>query len=321
MSYSTGVVNTISDIRSTVINACVAAGWTWNATNEVLHKGSMFNKLTMTTKELFVTGRRSLTSGDAPNVVGIGLLVNIAGEPTYEIEFPATYHLFIFDEEVYCVINYAVNIYQWFCFGKSSIQGLPGSGNWVAGFRGDSTPNLNYGGGVSWPLDVNLSTYGTLAFGNGAAHCPVIFGSPAFRNYYFYYNYSCGRSYFVDSGLDGEGWWMLSGKPYGTSENDYSNPGLYSAWPDIQLTPSSWNSEGVLIPIRAFKNRPSNRVSLVAELTNARHLRIDNYEERQIITLGMDQWMVFPCYKRDVVARNGGKTHTGTLGFAIKYEV
>jgi hypothetical protein len=318
MSYTTGVVNSISDIRSTVINACVAAGWTWNAAQEVLHKGTMFNKLTMTTKELFITGRNTLTAGDAPNVVGIGLLMNKLGYPTYEIEFPATYHLFIFDEEVYCVINYAVNIYQWFCFGKSTIQGLPGSGNWVAGTRGDQLP-FNYSGDL-YPFNMNLSTYGSLNFGDGHAHCPVIFGSPAFRNHFSYDSFSCGRSYFVDSGLDNEGWWMLSGKAYG-GETGFSNPGLYSAWPDIQLTPSSWNSEGVLIPIRAFKNRPSNRVSLVAELTNARHLRIDNYEERQIITLGMDQWMVFPCYKRDVVARNGGNTHTGTLGFAIKYEV
>ena len=319
MAYSTGVVNSISDIRTTVINTCVAAGWTWNPTHEVLHKGTMFNKITMTAKELFVLGRRSLTDGDAPNVVGIGLLVNRPSRPTFEIEFPATYHLFIFDEEIYCVINYAINMYQWFCFGKSTVQGLPGSGNWVAGFRGDVTPA--YYNGNEYPLNMNLSTYGNLNFGDGLTHCPVIFGSPAFRNFSFFDGLSCARSYFVDSGLDDEGWWMLSGKAYGTSSNDFANPGLYSAWPEIQLTPSSWNSEGVLLPISAYKNRPSNRVSLVAQLANARHLRIDNYEERQIITLGMDQWMVFPCYKRDIVSRNGGVTHTGTLGFAIKYEV
>lgn len=46
--------------------------------------------------------------------------------------WPVNYEVFVFDQEVYLVINYSVDVYQWLAFGKSSIA-LPGTGCWFAG--------------------------------------------------------------------------------------------------------------------------------------------------------------------------------------------
>lgn len=86
--------------------------------------------------------------------------------------------------------------------------------------------------------------------------------------------------------------------------------------------PNSWNSEATLLPIRAWKARPSSKISMTADLEFARHIRIDNLSPGDILTIGSDQWKVFPWYRKDVSAHNGGYfvNHTGTFGWAIRYE-
>ena len=87
-------------------------------------------------------------------------------------------------------------------------------------------------------------------------------------------------------------------------------------------SPSAWNGESVLVPIQVITSRPSNLWSLVGELTHARYVRLDNLEPGQLITLGPDRWKVYPFYRKDATARDGGDgiDHTGTLGWAIRYD-
>ena len=310
MAYLTGTVNSIADIRTAITNGCTANGWTWDAGNEVLYKGTVYGKLTTTAKEVLVLGRTGLTTGSAPNTVGMGNLIgttNPYSYPNLEITFPATYHLFIHVDEVYCVIKYSTDRYQWLAFGKSTIAGMPGTGTWVAAIRG----SVGINGFVSpqtVPFYFDISTI------NAPTRLENIVPF-AFGNTYYSTSGDELRNYYVHSDLDSEGWNLHNTSALGAN----TLIGLYSAIPDIQLTPSTWNDEGVLIPIRAYKRRPSFRASLVAELQFARHLRIDNYNNEQIITLGADQWMVFPYHQKNSASRNAGSTHTGTIGWAIKY--
>jgi len=90
----------------------------------------------------------------------------------------------------------------------------------------------------------------------------------------------------------------------------------------ILTQPNAFNNEGVLLPIKVIKTRASSKYSQVLQLENARNIRIDNYTPQEIIALGTDEWMVFPWYKKNAAVPDGGEniTHTGTMGWAIKYE-
>ena len=94
--------------------------------------------------------------------------------------------------------------------------------------------------------------------------------------------------------------------------------------PLVSLLPNGWNSEAVLIPIRAYKQRFESKISITADLVHARYTRVDNYAPGEIIAIGGQRWKIFPWYRKDSTARQGTGgwrgAHSGTLGWAIRYE-
>ena len=308
MAYSTGTANTLEDLRTALINACTAEGWTWDAGNEVLHKTPLFLRIQIGAKGLIFLGRTGLTSGGAPRTVRMGDLLNVSGNPTYEITFPAVWRAFVFSDEVYFVVNYDVDRHQWCAFGQSTVPGLPGSGMWIAATGGYASSN-----------QYNASApFGITATGGAEGHNNKVTGAlfwstdPGFS--------APGRNFFVHSDLDGDGWYTANASP-----TDSSGPAISALVPLIGLLPNAWNSEAVLLPVRAYKRRPENRISLIVDLEHARHTRVDNYTAGQIITIGSDRWMTFPYHRKNTRVRNGGALiagidHTGTFGWAIRYE-
>lgn len=311
MAYSSGTAVDISAIRTALIAACTAAGWAWNSSTEVLSKGELFIRLQVATGELLALGRTAAGAGDAPGTVKIGRIFNRAGFPTYELTYPAVYEVFVFTDpdEVYLVVNYDVDRHQWLAFGQSSVLGLPGTGMWVGATLASETPwagavmngpfalGAGYGG-----LDASSYrlTSGALSFGSVASTQGV-----------------ATRNFWLNSNLDGQGWWLgqsLTAAPIG----------VRSVAPLLSLLPSSWNSESVLLPIRAYKTRPSSKVSLICDLENARYMRIDNYAAGEVFSLGAERWKALPWHQKNatLAGRSGGDgiTHTGTLGWAIRYE-
>lgn len=294
MAFYSGSAVDMAAVRTALIDACTAEGWTWNAGTEMLSKAGIFVRLQVVSGYLELLGRTAAGSGDAPNVVRMGLLGSTP------VTFPLSYNVFVFETEVYMVINYSIDYYQFCGFGKSSVLGLPGTGNWVmatlahvaASAGVDISPTS---GGSSGLLRVGPAPFWASQAGN-----------TSFRAH---------RNYWIHSDLDGQGWWLaqtLDGAPVGIS----------GAVPLVGLLPNSWNSEAVLLPIRGWKVRASSKNSLTAELLNARWTRNDNYAPGQIIDIGPDRWKIFPCYRKDSANRNGvpGQDHSGTLAWAIRYE-
>ncbi|MBB4819232.1 hypothetical protein HNP29_002622 [Pseudomonas alcaligenes] len=290
MAYYSGSANDMSAVRAALISACSSEGWSWNGSTEVLSKSTLFVRLQIVSGFLTLLGRTSAAAGDAPSVVRMGPMGEMA------ITWPVQYQLFVFDLEIYCVIKFNVDVHLWCAFGKSSVAGLPGTGMWVAASvhavnndYPDMSPerspmSFSFGGccGIFWRTN-----------GGGATD---------------------GESW-VHSDFDSQGWLMAL-------STGGSNIGVRSLSPLLSVLPSSWNSEAVLLPIRAYKVRPSNKLSLTVDLVNARYTRIDNYEPGEVIQLGDERWMVLPFLRKNSAERDGGVTvsHTGTLGWAIRYE-
>ncbi|MBG6673486.1 hypothetical protein I5I81_01605 [Pseudomonas aeruginosa] len=291
MAFYSGSANDMAAVRTALVAACVADGWTWNGGTEVLSKGVMFVRLQIVGGYLTLLGRTSAGAGDAPSIVRMGQMGTA-------ITWPVEYTFFVFDAEVYCVIRFGVDFYLWCAFGQSAVAGLLGTGMWVAASvpaGNNNNPAIEPTGGAGQSLG-----YG----------CPAIFwrtttgGNTNFHEHW------------VHSDLDSQGWW--SGQSVGAV-----SVGISPVVPLIGLLPNAWNSEAVLLPIRAYKVRPSNRLSLTVDLEHARYTRVDNYSPGEVIQIGSDRWMVLPFYRKNTAARNGSAapaTHTGTFGWAIRYE-
>lgn len=318
MSYYSGSATSITALRQAVIDACTSEGWSWDSGNNVLSKSALFVRLIVTATELQLLGRTAPLSGDAPGTVNIGRLCNSGGLPTFDFTWPATYHLFIFTnpDEVYLVVRYDVDVFQWAAFGKSAVAGLPGSGMWIGATRGDVLAvGISSSGGVA---TINRQSGG---FSNVQGRRYISPGWGWYNQFSSPATAVQDRNTFVHSNLDDQGW-LLNALLTNT------NIGVTAISELLATQPSAWNSEAALMPMRAYKIRPSSRVSLVADLVHARHVRVDNYEPGQVIELGSDRWMVFPWLRKSLAARDGSTAlsdagsinHSGTFGWAIRYE-
>lgn len=309
MAYITGAAASISDLFDAVVDACTDDGWTETTDtggDTVLYNGTCYVRLTWEDtgdahgeNTLVLLGRTSVESGDAPNVVRMGVLRSSYGGASEAMAFPATYHIFTFSAEVYVVVVMG-DVVQYLAWGQSDQDGLTGSGNWVCGPLGGFTSYTTYG--LHQDASVTYLSNGRIAVG--------LFWNMGWSTDQDYFNNN-----YLHSAIDASYPWHLG---YETG-----NPAGIKTIAELVLAQlNTFNSEAVLLPVRAYKQRSSSKISHVAELSNARHVRVDNYYAGQILTIGTDQWMVFPWYRKNTAARNGGNSimHTGTYGVAIKYE-
>lgn len=319
MPHYLGSAVDLTAIRTALVTACTSHGWTWDSGSGVLSKGTLHLHIALTDPDIHFTGRTSASAGAMPNAVHMGRLLNNPGKPTFAPTYPAQYEVFVFDDpvdEVWMVINYDVDRYQWVGFGKSVLS-MPGTGMWVAATIGlgyttsDITTSVIAGPFVITPTEGGAQRSAVSHYACGALAWNSVnrSGTP-----------QCMLDHYVHSDLDGHGWRV--------DDNNLSTdlPGVRTITQLLNAQPSAWNTEAALIPARIYKVRPSFRLSLVADLVNVRHVRIDNYEPGQIIELGPDRWKVYPWHRKNLGARDGGGSsiatidHTGTFGYAVRYD-
>lgn len=306
MAYYSGTATSLTALRTALLTHAQADGWV--LTGEVLSKAGVYFRIQETATNITCLGCESdAVTNPAPNVVSIGRIFECPGYPTRQISFPCNYEVFGFAQEFYLVVNYDTSFYQFMAFGKSSVPGLPGQGGWCGATIGQyyalGTWAYTYDA-ITIYLDAGGNQYNT----NGAL---------MFRNGGSGGSFAMQKNGWVNSGLDGQGWWWGT-----TSVDEFAYNERYMK-PLLANQPSAWNSEAVLLPLRAYKTRPSAKSSMTLDLANARHMRIDNHNPGDILTLGTDKWKVFPWYSKNTAERNGSSSsinHTGTFGWAIRYE-
>ena len=300
MAYYSGTAGSLTALKTALLTHAQTDGWT--LTGDVLSKAGVYFQIQETATNITCLGCESnAVANPAPNVVSIGRIFERSGYPTREISFPCNYDVFGFAQELYLVANYDVDSYQWMAFGKTSVPGVPGQGGWCGATLGVFGVHFS----MNDPIDITPSGGGAVGLTSAA-----LFWATSAQN-------AQGRNGWVNHGIDGHGWTYFgatSDVPIGIRHNA----------PLLAMQPSVWNSEAALLPIRCWKERPSYKASLIADLAYARHCRIDNLAPGDILTLGSDKWKIYPWYRKDVSARNGGGTyglnHTGTFGWAIRYE-
>lgn len=300
MAYVTGVVNSLAALVTAIQSACTANGWTLSG--DVLRKGSVYTKIVVNGSLIEVLGGTGIDgsnnlTGQGPALARIKTIAGVA------LSFPMTYHGFIHTnpDEVFFVVVYDTVRHQYIAFGQSDVLGLPGTGGWysasVHGASGDLIWISATGNGVN-----NVSAgevVPALFWRNGGSGAPLA---------------SAGES-FVHHNLDGVGW--------STGDDSDGNAGATKALaPLIANSPNAWNQETVLLPINAFVVRTSgNKTSLVVSVKHARYAKVNYHNPGDIITLGADEWMLFPWHLKDAASSGGGGlSHTATYGWALRYD-
>lgn len=295
MPFVTGTANSFADLLAAVQAACTANGYT--LTGNVLSKGTLFAEITSIAQTYPVlavrcgTGQSGGVLSGASDMASAALgFVTTGGLGSNAFAFPMTYdvHIGTVPDEVYLLVNYGVNLYQYIAFGQSSVLGLTGSGNWYAGSCGT-------GNWITQNIHIYTTGGGNVADNRGVINPGLFQGSdPASQNAA------------VDHKLDTATW------------------GVEGAWRDawslLPNSPSSWNGEAILQPVTVYAPRPSGFVSAVAELAHARFVSIDNLTDQQIITLGSDRWKIYPWWKRGVRGMPPAGIDSATLGHAIRYD-
>lgn len=304
MAYYTGTAANFTALRAALIDACGYHGWSWDAGKEELSKGGAAI-IHLTLDSVRLGARARVTSGSDAGASGLCYLGRHGTTANTDLVWPVTYRMMVFTspDEVFLVVNHSVDIHQFMAFGKSAFT-LPGSGVWLGASLTELSPLQ-----PDYRFVVNVEG-GSNITGSSGVHCPVLFAKVSLsdvRNDNSYLNHA------LENGL---GAWQLGA---GTGSDTLTEAGWCSM---LSKQPNAWNSEAVLLPLRAWLSRSSYKLSCVADLANARLLRIDYYEPGQVLTIGTDRWMVFPWYRKDLTARDGGGyiSHTGTLGWAIRYD-
>ena len=317
MAYYTGSAANVAAVLTALTDACVAEGWTWSG--GILYKADpgIFVRLDAATTlggqtPLCLWGRTYIDSGETPQFVSLNVPVQ-GTAPTY----PVTYHIFVFSDEVFLVINYSEK-FQWLAFGQSDQPGLGSSGNWVAATCGHNNGGSD-GWSTVWGCSLNLNG-GNLGYGYNVGQqtiVPAMFWADLQDMEVDYRACNTAANWYLDAGLEAGTYrpWM---QPKDAASQKY-------VCELLATQPNAFNNEGVLIPIKVFQKRSSSKFSQVLQVQNARHIRLDNYTPTEIIALGTDRWMVFPWYLKNTASRSSiasytSPTHSGTFGWAIKYE-
>jgi hypothetical protein len=315
MAYYSGVANNVNDLLNALRNSAVSDGWT--LTGNVLSKGTMYIETQVSYGNLKARAGINSSMGSPCPWQHIGYVTKSTQSTPCDITYPCNWEFHGHSQEVYFVVNFAVDRYQFLAFGKSTVPGLSGVGTWIGASVGAVLDEL---GGSTYSFTTPISIFGYGGGGNYGSGYQYITMSLFGQTHSVEENGMATPGY-VHHDLDGYGWRVEPSSssiyyPFGRQWiATTSDTGPY------MFQPSAWNAEAVLLPLRCYFRRPSSMLSLIVDCEHARLLRIDNLTPGDVLTLGSDKWKVYPWHRKNTAARNGGNyiDHTGTFGWAVRY--
>lgn len=332
MAYVTGSAASMAGLLSALQGACTANGWTLSG--NVLHKGNCYVDIRLSQPAYSsgappVNGYLRLLSGNgidgsnnltgaAPGAVFLGPLRQAAIDSVpLTWSFPIEYHIHVLasPDEVWLWVRYETDYWQYMAFGCSPAPGCGGSGNWSTALIG-----ATLGRGDRYNNVCSSSGNGVSADGVSAVSklCCIPF--------WWRDNYNSSGNSFVHGVIDdssGAARWNVP--LFETANGAAAWLTLYQLYNKCQ---SVWNDEAVLCPIQLAQQRPSAKISIIAEMQHARLTRNLYLQPGEIVALGLDKWKVYPTYRRNMTVtadigsgfREEGASHSGTFAIAVRYD-
>jgi hypothetical protein len=303
MAYSTGVANNRAEIVAAIKALATSNGW--SETGTTLIKGDIYVDVGEVNNNVYaraalggvganLSPRNVMIRGDAWGNANISML-----------SFPCTYHVFVHTnpDNIVCFVNYNVNFWQWLMFGKALNLGVDGTCNYQAG---------------SYPTNANNTTSPWSLTSDGATLTPSttgLFGIP----FPFWPQAVTGASNtFTGSAINitGTTWTETLSTALANEVNTRRFAKTF-----LNLLPNAWNGETTLVRMFIKYLRSTGIYTYAAELPHVRYTRNDNYVDGQTITIGSDEWIVFPGLRKNISERSQSQYSSGTVAIAVKKEV
>jgi hypothetical protein len=315
MSFTTNVASDFPALRTALVAACTAAGWTWDSTANVLWKGNVFVRiLATTTTVMSIEGGTGVSGGALTGAIGATNVCRMSGVSlTNNITWPVTYYIHIdpASDSVIMLINHGA-YWQWMAFGNATNLGSPGNCAWFAA-------SMRYQDGTGFQQRITVNANSNAGNGAFCAHCAIPFYEVNSAG-------MTGGSYcnsFIQTNIDGKLWANRDGA---SSGNNWANDTYNYTRPFMNRQPNVWNADAVLIPIKGMiRNVSPSFVQFAFELSNIRMVCISNYADGDIITIGSDKWKLYPARSKnltvpDAGASDGNADHSGKYGIAVRYD-
>lgn len=313
MAYKTGQAADATDLVNILKTEAAANGFT--VSGDMVSSSYSFTRV----KALNVNDIEVLGFGASNGTTDPGPAARLARLPAGN--WPATYYLFTFTNpaELFCIVKYGAERHTWLGFGElQKAYNYTGGSYYSAMYRPSATLERFYMAFNTAPS--SLSGTNQLTFGGGGpqalAGCFLWGGYGDIANTFVTYNTTTG---FLRCRYNGAAWPDATLNPCASELSSLL----------LQAQPNRWNSQSVLLPIRAtIWAKASNAYVDFGAVPYARYMRVDNYLSGDILTLGTDRWMTFPFHRKDTADRNSTaattdgwtRDHTGTYGWAIKYD-
>lgn len=330
MAYVTGTANSFADLLTALRNACTSNGWTLSG--NVLHKGTCYAESMLNAGAYFshpnpgstisvragngIDGSNALTDSAVSGVGAPRMGVVPSTTPLVDWVWPVTYHVHVLTapDEVYFRVNYnGGQKWQQLSWGQSPASGNAGTGNWASAFMSGSIPppSLTDSCLAVSPAGAVINVFSSLLLA-----CEPFFGVPGSGGAVDGISANAHMHGAIDN---------TSGLPVWTPDNfAVTTSGSASAAtavvPLLAYSPNAWNQQAGLLPVHVLQYRPSAKVSLIGELGHLRFLRNDFIADGEIVTLGSDRWKVYPMHSKNIAARDGAPSHSGTLAVAVRYD-
>jgi hypothetical protein len=230
---------------------------------------------------LYVAGSVSYTNTVALNAQPNQSDIGVGTQATFSANGPVlAYWLFAPNAtDLYIVIRVATGVYTHLHFGTLAKYGTYTGGQW--------------GTRSYWDNGINTYDYGQRDSGNYIA--PYDYGGSNWGTY----------SGFVGAQVDGHTWWSLGPPLHGGS---IYLPAYSIVRGDgrkiTDRSPNAFNQEAVFANLPMFVLRPTGLWTPVGEVKDCRSVNIHNYNSEDIITIGTDNWQVFPLISKLLTTRS-----------------
>jgi hypothetical protein len=326
MAFYSGNASSAQDLVDAIVAGCLLNGWT--ESDGVLSKGDNHFRPDVVGTHI------KCEMGDAAAFVSPGI-VEATAFPYISLNqtWPVFYRLFVLDGNgadtvVLSVLEANAIEYKYLMFGNLENKvGAWAGGQWMHGsyssqIDGTTVRQSNVGSSLAFGPFADVNGGSTSEFYT-EGHGPLFANmgpAPSSGS-----NFKSGNSY-VACDID-------TSTPKRNTNGLGTLAGAVDAFRFARVfllrSPNLWNGEAVLVPAHVFLGRDSGTVARLGTVGHVRYMRMDNYEPGDVITLGLDKWMVLPMYMRNATAVLGANAlynstsatgHTGQMAYAIKYD-
>jgi hypothetical protein len=137
-------------------------------------------------------------------------------------------------------------------------------------------------------------------------------------NNYFYADAGDGARWFSNNAAGTTGNVLGSGVGYSISStsDDLTQHGLEVDLFDV--TPNATNGISPLVPINVIVEKANGLFVLLGQPKDVRRVSMRNNQPGDIITIGSDEWLVFPWTTRSTTTNDATTDKSGYYGFAYR---